>query len=145
MLQPQPRSVAWIQIALVLFCLSLLPLLISGCSSRPQLYPNEKYKSVGEEAAKRDIEACEEEADKFVKSPTGKKMLRGAGTGAVVGGAVGAAFGLFTGNVGGAAASGAAMGGAGGAASGALSPNELKHRYVDKCLSDRGYQVLGWD
>lgn len=123
----------------------MIPFLFAGCSSKPQLYPNEKYKSVGEEAAEQDIKACREEADKFVKSPTGKKMLRGAGTGAVIGGTVGAVFGIFTGNVAGSAVRGAAVGGAGGAASGAMSPNELNQRYVDKCLSDKGYQVLGWD
>lgn len=126
--------------------LLFLSLFFAGCSSRPQLYPNNpKYKSVGKEAAEADVELCMGEADKFVESPRGKKMLKGAGTGAVVGGAVGAAAGIFTGNVGRGAAMGAAMGGAGGAAAGSLSPDEVRRRYVNKCLTDKGYYILGWD
>jgi outer membrane lipoprotein SlyB len=122
-----------------------LLLLLAGCASKPQLYPNQKYKESGEKAAQADIDACMDEADRFLKSPRGKKIARGAGTGAVVGGAFGAALGLFSGNVVRGAAIGAGVGAAGGAASGAMSPDEVRYRYVNKCLADKGYEVLGWD
>lgn len=123
----------------------LFILMASGCSSKPVIYPNQKYESVGEEAAKADTEACLDKADKFLKSPKAKKMLKSGGAGALLGGVVGGVAGLFTGDIAGGAAQGAAMGGAGGAVAGALSPDELKQRYVNQCLSKKGYQVLGWE
>lgn len=120
-------------------------ILFTGCSSNPVLYPNEKFESVGEEKAKQDTKSCMDKADKFIKSPKAKKMLKSGGAGAFLGGVVGGVAGLFTGDVAGSAAQGAAMGGAGGAVAGALSPDELKQKYVNHCLSKKGYQVLGWD
>jgi hypothetical protein len=38
-----------------------------------------------------------------------------------------------------------AKGAACGGAAGALSPDQVKHRFVNQCLADKGYQVLGWD
>lgn len=122
-----------------------MALLLCSCSSRPQLYPNQKYKEMGESASKEDIKLCMDEADKFLESPRGKKMLKGAGTGAVVGSAMGAVAGIFSGNVARGAVAGAAIGGAGGAAAGAMSPDEVRQRYVNKCLADKGYEVIGWD
>lgn len=123
----------------------LLLFLLSSCSSRPVLYPNKKYESVGENKAKQDIQSCMGRADKFIDSPKGKKMLKSGGAGAILGGVVGGVAGLFTGDVAGSAAQGAAMGGAGGAVAGALSPDELKEKYVNLCLRKKGYQVLGWE
>lgn len=119
--------------------------LISGCSSKPVLYPNQKFESVGEEKANQDIDACMAKADKFLKSSKGKKMLKSGGAGALIGGVIGAVGGAFSGDIAGGAAQGAAMGGAGGAVAGGLSPDELKQRYVNHCLSKKGYRVLGWD
>ena len=116
-----------------------------GCASKPVLYPNQKFESVGEKKAKEDTKNCMKKADSFLKSPKAKKMLKSGGAGAVLGGVVGGVAGIFSGNIAGGAAQGAAMGGAGGAVAGALSPDELKQRYVNQCLSKKGYQVLGWD
>ncbi len=126
----------------VLFAILMV---FGACASRPKLYPNETYKRNGKEVAEADIDRCMSEADDYLESPTGKKMVKSGGAGAVIGGAIGAVGGIFTGNVARGAAQGAAMGGAGGAAAGALSPDEVKHRYVNQCLSDKGYQVLGRD
>ncbi len=120
-------------------------ILFSSCASKPVLYPNSKYEAVGEEKAKQDTEACMSKADKFLKSPKAKKMLKSGGAGALLGGVVGGVAGIFTGDIAGSAAQGAAMGGAGGAVAGAMSPDELKQRYVNHCLSKQGYQVLGWE
>ncbi|MDO9181353.1 MAG: hypothetical protein Q7U04_03050 [Bacteriovorax sp.] len=116
-----------------------------SCASRPKLYPNEKLKTSGKAAGEEDINKCIKEADVYLDSSEGKKIVKSAGFGAVVGGAIGAVAGAFTGDIGAGAAQGAAMGGIGGAAGGALSPDEIKHRYVNKCLSDKGYSILGWD
>jgi outer membrane lipoprotein SlyB len=123
----------------------LILVIITSCSSNPKLYPNEKYKSVGKEVAQTDIDQCMEEAENFLESGKGKQIAKSAGKGAAITGAMGAALGLITGDILGSAATGAAMGAAGGAASGALSPDEIKQRYVNECLSQKGYRVLGWD
>lgn len=120
-------------------------ILISSCSSSPTLYPNDTFTRNGEVVAKRDITECMDMAETYLKSSEAKKILKSTGFGAAVGGAMGAVAGAFYGNVAQGAARGAAMGGAGGAISGSLSPNELKQRYVNHCLNQKGYEVLGWN
>lgn len=118
---------------------------LGACAARPKLYPNPTLISRGRAAGEADIDQCMKAADTYVDSAAGKKIAKSAGIGAVIGGAVGAVSGLFSGNVGRGAAEGAAMGGVGGGTAGALSPNEMKRNFVNTCLADKGYQVLGWD
>lgn len=127
------------------FLFSLIFLSLASCASRPKLYPNETLKSRGKEASEADINQCLDDAKTYMDSSEGKKILKSTGFGAAVGGAMGAVAGAFYGDIGGGAARGAAIGGAGGAVSGSLSPDEMKHRYVNQCLADKGYHVLGWD
>ncbi len=119
--------------------------LFGACSSSPKLYPNKKYVDEGPERAERDIEECDEQADQYLDSPAGRKITRGAGKGAILGGAIGAVTGAFTGNVGGGAVRGAAVGGVAGGAAGALSPDQVRKRFITKCLEKQGYDVIGWD
>lgn len=125
--------------------LLIILLAICSCASKPKLYPNEKLKTVGKEVASKDIDKCIDDADKYLETDEAKRITKGAGKGAVVGAAMGAVFGAFTGNLGSGALRGGAVGAAGGGAATALSPDELKHRYVNHCLAEKGYQVLGWD
>jgi len=127
-----------------LFFLAFI-VLMNACASKPVLYPNAKLKKVGKEKGQNDIDVCMAEADEYVKSGKGKKIAKGAGAGAIIGGAMGAVAGIFTGNLGRGAFQGAAIGGVGGGAAGALSPDEVKHAYVNQCLSEKGYHVIGWD
>ncbi len=120
-------------------------LLVAACASKPQLYPNAKYKRVGKEAARQDVEKCMAEAEEHVESGKGKQVAKGAGAGAAIGAAMGAVSGLFTGDVGGSIARSGAVGAAGGATVGGLSPDQIKRNYVNQCLGEKGYQVLGWD
>ena len=90
----------------------IFSLLIQGCASRPQLYPNDKLKRVGKDAADRDIEECMKLADDYVSSGKGKEIAKGAGKGAALGGVGGAVGGAFHRN----ALGGALFGGAVGAA-----------------------------
>lgn len=124
-----------------------LPFLIFffACASRPQLYPNQKLKTVGKEASKKDIDKCIADADEYLESSKGKQIAKGAGAGAAIGAAIGAVGGMFTGNFGSGLVRGGAMGAAGGGTAGALSPDQIKRRYVNQCLSEKGYHVLGWD
>ncbi len=118
---------------------------LASCASRPKLYPNETLKLKGKEASEADIDQCLKDAKTYLDSSEGKKIVKSAGFGAAVGGAMGAVAGAFYGDVSGGAARGAAMGGAGGAVSGSLTPDQVKHRYVNQCLADKGYNVIGWD
>jgi outer membrane lipoprotein SlyB len=128
-----------------MFRIILIALLAVSCSSKPKLYPNQKLKTVGKETAEKDIDKCIADADAYLESSKGKKVAKGAGAGAIIGGAMGAVSGIFTGNVGGGLMRGGAIGAAGGGAAGAISPDELKRRYVNQCLAEKGYQVIGWD
>jgi hypothetical protein len=123
----------------------LIILLFISCASRPQLYPNEKFKEVGKKTAQKEIDHCLGEADVYLKSSQGKKIAKSAGAGAALGATIGAVGGMFTGNMGRGLVRGGAMGAAGGAAVGALSPDEIKRRYVNQCLAEKGYQIIGWD
>ncbi len=123
----------------------LLLAIFVSCASRPQLYPNQKLKSVGKEHAEEDVERCMADSEAYLKSSKGKQVAKGAGAGAAIGAAMGAVGGLFTGNLGGSLIRGGAVGAAGGAAVGGLSPDQLKRRYVNQCLGDEGYRVIGWD
>lgn len=123
----------------------LIIFLALGCASKPKLYPNQKYKTVGKEVAKKDIDQCIKEADVYLESSKGKQVAKGAGAGAAIGAAVGAVGGMFSGNMGRGLMRGGAMGAAGGGAAGAVSPDQLKQRFVNHCLAEKGYQVIGWD
>ena len=127
------------------FLATLILLSLVGCSSHPVLYPNDRYKVVGKPKEQEEITRCEEDADEYLTSGKGKNIAKGAGAGAFIGGAMGAVKGLFTGNVLGGAVEGGAIGGAGGAAVGSLTPDQVKREYVNKCLADKGFQVIGWD
>lgn len=122
----------------------VLTLALHGCASSPQLYPNAKLQKVGKEAAQKDIEQCTMLAEEYMTSGKGKEIAAGAGKGAVVGGATGAVAGIFSGNIGRGAIFGAAVGGTAGGAGAAVSPDKVKREYVDHCLTERGYKVMGW-
>lgn len=124
---------------------TFLLLVLVGCASRPKLYPNDHLRDVGKRVAEEDIDACIAEAEDYLESGKGKQVAKGAGAGAVVGAAVGAVSGLFTGNMGRSLLQGSAVGAGAGAAGAALTPDEIKRRYVNQCLADKGYRVLGWD
>ncbi|MFG1481298.1 cell envelope biogenesis protein OmpA [Halobacteriovorax sp. HFRX-2_2] len=123
----------------------LLLLTITACASKPKLYPNSAYQKYGKVQADRDIEICMAKADEFLESDRGRQMVREGGKGAAWGAIVGAvASAVFGGNAGKGAAQGAAIGGASGAASAGLSEDQIKQRFVNRCLAEKGYEVIGW-
>ena len=136
---------------------TLLALAALACTTpqRPVLYPNAKLEHVGREAAQGDIDAClalaetdvgkgnDSDAERMAKG-TARRTATGAATGAAVGAAVGRS-----------AARGAAGGAAGVAAHSVVGailnpgrrrggPDPVFRRYVDRCLHERGYDVIGW-
>jgi hypothetical protein len=82
-------------------------------------------------------------ADYGHATDSGKNVAKSTAKGAAVGGAVGA----VTGRPGRGLAAGAAGGGAGGLTRGAMKsgdPDEIERRFVEQCLRDMGYKVIGW-
>ena len=127
-----------------------LLVLAAGCSARrPVLYPNDKLGSAGPAGADQDIAECMQLADQYVKSGG---RAREIGKDAAIGGGVGAAAGAVGGAIYGSAGRGAAAGAAGGVTAGLLSglfkesgPSPVYQNFVNTCLHDRGYRVIGWD
>jgi hypothetical protein len=130
-------------------------LLAFGCATpRPVLYPNAQLERVGREQAQRDVDACLALATQDVGDTNhsgggaAKRTAANTAAGAATGAAVGAAIGRS-------AARGAAGGAAGAATHTVLSsilhprrgrggPDPVFRRYVDRCLHERGYDVIGW-
>ena len=129
---------------LVLFFLSL-----TACSyKKPVLYPNPHLKDVGQARADSDIRDCMQRARVFVKSNKGADVARRGARDAAVGAATGAAVSAALGrDVGKSAAAGAAGGGAHGVTRGifdAAEPDPVFKRFVNRCLNERGYEIIGW-
>ena len=123
--------------------------LLAACAQkRPVLYPNVTYQAAGATMAQADIDQCFKlAADHGLETDPEKNIAvstaKGATTGAVVGGAVGAVEGR--------AGKGAAVGAAGGGSAGMMrgawesgDPDDIERRFVEQCLRDKGYQVIGW-
>ncbi|MGK0298432.1 MAG: outer membrane lipoprotein SlyB [Gammaproteobacteria bacterium] len=131
----------------IIICTSIV--LLSGCAaSRPVLYPNSHLNTVGMEVADSDINSCISMAkasgadnDKLTETTT--ETLEGG----VIGGATGAVVGAVFGRPGQGAASGAA-GGATGRLTSSLfdldKPDHVYQKFVDRCLYDKGYEMVGW-
>lgn len=118
-------------------------------SYQPVLYPNAKLEQVYQDEVDRDIATCEANAKEYTENPSRAKRAAGDATeGAVVGGATGAAAGAVLGSVGRGAGAGAAAGAAGGLARGVFrsrEPSPVYRAFVERCLTDRGYDVIGWE
>ncbi len=126
-------------------------LLLVACAAQPVqpvLYPNERLKTVGEAASGKDIQACMALArESGIKENKDGQVAEKAAKGAVVGAVASGAWGLVMGDAGQRAAAGAAAGAASGAVVGAMDASELDpvfKRFVEKCLRDKGYEVIGW-
>ena len=122
---------------------------LGGCSQkRPVFYPNWYYQEVGKGIAQADIDDCMQLAKEHgTRSSSSGKVAKGTATGAAVGAATGAAVGAVLGNAGRGAAAGAAGGGAGGFTRGLFrsrDPDPVFRRFVERCLREKGYEVIGW-
>jgi hypothetical protein len=143
---------------ITILTLFLVLLGVTGCTPlRPVVYPNAHYQEVGEAAAQADINDCMQRGDQFVKtggeaSVKARDAAVEGAKGAVFGGAVGAVGGAIGGNPGEAAAVGAAGGATAGVVNSLFggvfqshrSPDPIYGGFVNQCLAERGYQVLGW-
>lgn len=126
--------------------------LLAGCAASPKqpvLYPNAHLKQVGRTAADRDIRECQQLAREYgVRETRDGEIGRKATGGAAMGGASAGAWGLVRGNdAGERALAGAAAGAATGTVRGTMQSTETSpvfRNFVQKCLNERGYEVIGW-
>lgn len=130
-------------------CAVLTLLQGAGCAGKkPVLYPNRTLVSAGQELARDDVERCVQSAEDYgMDTRRGERVAERTVERGAMGGAAGAAGGAVLGN----AATGAATGAAAGAAAGFVrgifrsrEPDPLHKRYVEICLRNEGYQVIGW-
>jgi hypothetical protein len=127
----------------------LLTPLATGCAGkRPVLYPNRALVSAGPELADDDVDRCIQSAQDYgLDTRRGERVAEHTAARGAVGGAAGAAGGAVLGDAGTGAATGAAAGAAAGFVRGLLrarDPDPLHRRYVEICLRNQGYQIIGW-
>lgn len=131
---------------------SIALLAVSACSTgpaRPQFFPNDHYRRVGAGIAEADSAQCMAMADQYVQNPSNWQDTAVTGVGgAAVGAGAGALGGvIMKGSVGRATAAGAAIGGIAGVASSLMKQGERNpsyDRFVEHCLQQKGYQIIGW-
>jgi hypothetical protein len=127
---------------------SLVVITLAGCAAeRPILYPNAKLNEAGASVAQADVDECIAKAQSSGAKahgggPDPKDVAVNTGTGAAVGAATGAVFG----RPGRGAAAGAAGAATGTVVRGVLRPhgNPTHRRFVELCLQEKGYQIVGW-
>jgi len=148
------QSAAW-PLLLALFAV------LAGCAStgpnnpsaKPVLYPNATFTRVGEAQARAEADGCMARAAQAGLTPDQKTNAVGrrAGEGAATAGVASAVGALITGrssDVLRAGVTGAAVGGAAGAVSGAFhndKVNPVYRQFVQRCLSEKGFDVIGWN
>lgn len=136
-------------------------LLLTGCaatgpgspSAKPVLYPNATLTRVGEAQAKAEADGCMARASQAGLTPDQKnnEIGRRAGEGAATAGVASAVGALITGrssDVLRAGAAGVAIGGSAGAVSGAFHNDKASpvyRQFVQRCLQEKGFDVIGWN
>ena len=143
------------------WAVALSILLLAGCASsgpaspsaKPVLYPNATLNRVGEAQARVEVDGCMARATQAGLTPTQttNEVGRRAGEGAATAGVASAVGALITGrssDILRAGAVGAAVGGSAGAVSGAFNNapvNPVYRQFVQRCLSEKGFDVIGWN
>ena len=144
----RPLSVALF--AVLAGCASTGP---NSPSAKPVLYPNAALTRVGEAQARAQADGCMARAAQAGLAPDQKtnEVGRRAGEGAATAGVASAIGALITGrssDILRAGATGAAVGGSAGAVSGAFHNNRANpvyRQFVQRCLSEKGFDVIGWN
>jgi outer membrane lipoprotein SlyB len=140
--------------------LALAALLLAGCAhtgsrspnARPVLYPNATFNQIGETRALEEVDICIGSASRAGLTPDEKDNAVGhsAAKGAAVVGTVAGVGALVRGrSLEGAVSSGAkgaVVGGAAGAVAGSFQekPNMTYRHFVQRCVSEKGLEIIGW-
>ena len=133
----------------VLFIFIMLLFILVGCApKRPTLYPNAQLEQVGEVKAQQEIDACQKLAEASgAKDDKVQETAKNTAGAATIGAVSGAAWGVFSGDAGRGAAAGAAAGAAGALVHGVIKsgdPGVIYRGFVDRCLREKGFDVIGW-
>lgn len=128
--------------AIVFCCLAC------AAAKQPILAPNEHLQEMTSDSIQRDIDECMRLAKEAgPEAVRGKQIAGQTAGGAAVGAAAGAVAGAISGGPGLGAAAGAAGGATAGLLRGLFRTNELdagQRRYVEDCLRQKGYKLIGW-
>lgn len=149
------------RLPLVIASVAVGSLFVHGCATtgaaspaaRPVFYPNAKLNSVGQAVAHADADSCMSAASAAGLTPDERNnaVTHDAARGAALGGVAGTVSGLVTGrslqSAIGSGVAGAAVGGAVGGVNGAFrnTPSQTYRHFVQRCLKDKGYDVIGWN
>ncbi len=125
--------------------------ILQGCThvQRPVLYPNQKVTSSSRALVERDVDECMRLGKEYVRGyhRTGEVALRTTRNAAIAA-ATGAAISAVAG---GNAGTGAAIGAAGAGTAtvakeitSSAEPDPMFKNFVERCLRDKGYEVMGW-
>ena len=142
------------RMALLLTCVAVASCASTAAgSSRPVLYPNAAYNRVGDVQAQNEVAACQSRASAAgLQAEQGSRVAQRAGESAAVAGVAGAlgalVFGRGTEGMMRSGVGGAAIGGAAGATQAAVRGGQLNPVYrsfVQRCLSEKGFDVIGWN
>lgn len=127
-------------------CIALATLALGACASNQPVVYQAGGATTGIESAIAECKQLAANAGANAGTGVGTATRRTA-EGAAVGAATGAIGGAIAGNVG----AGAGIGAATGAAANLLrtlfdepAPNPAFRGYVERCLKDHGYDVVGW-
>ena len=132
--------------AVILF--TLLTVCSACAMKRPVLYPNDHLQRVGKSAADQDVAACIQNAKNYgVNNNPAGKVAGETAVNAGIGAVSGAAWGSVIGDKGGHAGASAAAAGSASCLHGLFrsrEPDPVFRQFVDRCLSERGYETVGW-
>ncbi len=132
----------------------LASVLVAGCATpvaKPAFYPNAHYQRMGAAQAQADAQACAELANQSdvgaVNKVDAARVGAAGAAGVAVAGTVGSVLKGNKPNIKNIAAGAAAIGAGGAAATAAgqsVGGSSLYRQFVQQCLAERGYQVIGW-
>ena len=108
--------------------ITMMGLIACSTVQSPVLYPNAHLQRVGQAQADSDIATCRDLSSQYVESTAGKDIAKNTAIGTVGGAAVGAAGGAVSGR-------GTAK---------QIGPSRVYKSYVNRCLREKGYDVIGW-
>ena len=133
----------------------LASVLVAGCATpvaKPAFYPNAHYQRMGAAQAQADAQACAELANQSdvgaVNKVDAARVGAAGAAGVAVAGTVGSVLKGNKPNIKNIAAGAAAIGAGGAAATAAgqsVGGSSLYRQFVQQCLAERGYQVIGWN
>ncbi len=134
--------------------LLVMVLSLMGCATpvaKPAFYPNAHYQHMGAAQAQADAHACADLANQSDVNAINKMDAARVGAAGAAGvataGAVGSVLKGNKPNVKNIAAGAVALGAGGAAATAAgqsVGGSNLYRQFVQQCLTERGYQVIGW-